>query len=55
MVGISLVSLAILVVLHRPYRHFTLKFVDWITANKRNMAMFMVVILVSPIVLILLF
>ena len=55
MVGISLVSVAILVVLHRPYRHFTLKFVDWITANKRNMAMFMVVILVSPIVLILLF
>jgi Na+/phosphate symporter len=55
MVGISLVSLAILVVLHRPYRHFTLKFVDKVTANKRNMAMFMVVILVSPIVLILLF
>jgi len=54
-VGITLVSIVTLVMLHHPYRQFTLKFVDRVTANKRNMAMFMVVILVSPIVLILLF
>jgi sodium-dependent phosphate cotransporter len=55
MVGITLVSIVTLVMLHHSYRYFALKFVDWVTANKRNMAIFMVIILVSPIVLILLF
>lgn len=55
MVGISLVSLAILIFLHHPYRYYTLKFVDRVTYSKRNMAIFMVAIFVIPLILILLF
>lgn len=55
MVGISLVSIAILVILHHPYRYYTLKFVDRVTTSKLNMAVFMVAIFLIPIILILLF
>jgi Na+/phosphate symporter len=53
MISISIVSIAVLGFLHKPYRHLLLSFVDWITASNRNMALFMITIFVLPLILLL--
>jgi sodium-dependent phosphate cotransporter len=51
--SISIVSIVILLTAYRPYRSATLKIVTWITANNRNLAIFMISIFVLPILLML--
>ena len=51
MVSIGVVSLVILTTIFRPYERLLLRFVAWVTANNRNMTVFMVVIFVLPLIL----
>ena len=53
MVSITVVSLVILLTFYRPYQRAMLRFVEWVTANNRNLAVFMATILVVPIILML--
>jgi hypothetical protein len=54
MVSVTLISLAILVAVYRPYQRSTLHFVNWITARNRNLAIFMAAILAIPVILVVL-
>ncbi len=47
----ALFSIALLLILYRPYLHFSLKFVEWVTSTNRNMTIYMVFILVIPLIL----
>ncbi len=51
MVGVTLVSMVILLLIFRPYERVVLRLVDRITLSNVSMAMFMVTILVIPLVL----
>jgi len=53
MLSILIISAVILITTYRPYHTAILKSVAWITANNRNLAIFMVSILVIPIILML--
>jgi sodium-dependent phosphate cotransporter len=53
MLSIAVVSIFILAVLYRRYLQAMLRFVAWVTASNRNLALFMVAIFVIPIVLML--
>jgi hypothetical protein len=53
MISITIVSVIILTTGYHRYERAMLDFVDWVTARKRNLAIFMVVIFVVPIVLVL--
>jgi solute carrier family 34 (sodium-dependent phosphate cotransporter) len=53
MLSILIISAVILLTTYRPYHTAILKRVAWITANNRNLAIFMVSILVIPIILML--
>lgn len=53
MVSITVVSLVILVAFYRAYQRAMLNFVEWVTANNRNLAVFMATILTVPIILML--
>lgn len=53
MVSIAIVSLIILVFFYRWFEHYSLRLVAVITARNRNLALFMVVLFVTPIVLLL--
>jgi hypothetical protein len=54
MASITIVSAIILLTIYRPYERGMLRWSDWITANGRNLAVFMAIIFVIPIVLLLL-
>jgi len=54
MISIAIVSLIILVFFYRRFEHASLRLVAAITANNRNLAIFMVVLFVTPLVLLLL-
>lgn len=53
MVSIGLVSLIVLTIAFRPYERLVLMFVGWVTTNNRNMAIFMFVIFLIPLLLLL--
>jgi sodium-dependent phosphate cotransporter len=50
-ISIALVSVVVLVAFYRRYQHVALAFVSWVTATNRNLALFMLAILVAPILL----
>jgi Na+/phosphate symporter len=54
MISIAIVSLIILVFMYRPFERNSLRLVAKITENSRNLAVFMAVLFVTPIVLLLL-
>ena len=54
MISISIVSVLILALIYRHYERTMLSVVAWITADGRNLAAFMLVILVVPLILLLL-
>jgi len=51
MVGVTLVSLAVMVTIFHRYEHALLAFNSWITSSNRNLAFFMVIIIALPIIL----
>jgi Na+/phosphate symporter len=53
MVSITLVSCVILFAGYRRYERAMLDFVTWVTADNRNLALFMITIFVVPIILML--
>jgi sodium-dependent phosphate cotransporter len=53
MISILIISAVILLTTYRPYHTAILKSVAWITANNRNLAIFMISILITPIILML--
>jgi hypothetical protein len=53
MVSITIVSLLILLIVQYRYERAVLDFVTWVTARNRHLALFMVVIFVTPIILML--
>jgi len=53
MFSITIVSVVILAVLYRRYLPAMLDLVAWVTASNRNLALFMTVILVVPVVMML--
>ena len=53
MLSILIISAAILITIYHHYHTAILKCVTWITANNRNLAIFMISILVMPIILML--
>lgn len=53
MFSITVVSIAILATIYRRYERATLDFVAWVTARNRNLAVFMTIIFVVPIILML--
>lgn len=53
MVGITAVSLVILIFFFRIYQGVMLGLADWVTARKRHLAIFMISILVIPVLLLL--
>jgi len=53
MVGMTVVSLAVLLFFFRIYQQAMLGMADWVTARKRHLALFMISILVIPVLLLL--
>jgi Na+/phosphate symporter len=53
MLSIALVSVLVLATVYRPYERGTLKFVSWVTASNRNLALFMFAIFTVPVMLVL--
>lgn len=51
MLSITIVSLFVLAVIYRPYHQLMLNAVDWIANDNRNLAVFMLTILVVPLIL----
>lgn len=51
MLSITIVSTIILLLIFRPYQTAILDFVEILTSNNRNLAIFMVIILVVPVIL----
>ncbi len=51
MLSITIVSIIILLLVYRPYQRIMLDFVEIITASNRNLALFMLVILIVPVIL----
>lgn len=51
MVTVSIVSLLILVTFFRQYERYTLSFIAWTTKRNRNLALFMLIILIAPVIL----
>lgn len=53
MLSITIVSMILLLTVFRRYERWTLEFANWVTASNRNLALFMAVIFIVPIVLLL--
>jgi sodium-dependent phosphate cotransporter len=53
MFSVTVISLAILAVVYRPYQRGILRFVNWITVGNRNLAIFMTAIVAIPVILVL--
>lgn len=51
--SIVIISVLILITFHRRYRIMILNSVNWITANNRNLAIFMVLLFALPLILVL--
>lgn len=54
MVSITIISAVVLATVYRRYERASLAFVHWATADRRNLTLFMVIIVVVPIILMLL-
>jgi hypothetical protein len=54
MVSITIVSMLILATMYRRYEHTMLRFVVWIMRDNRNLAYFILIILLIPVILMLL-
>ena len=54
MISITIVSIFILVTIFHRYERAMLNFITWTTANNRNLVLFMMIILISPVILMLL-
>jgi hypothetical protein len=55
MTSITIVSVVILLTIYHRYERTMLDFVEWVTARTRNLAIFMVIIFVTPLLLMILF
>ena len=53
MLTITLVSMIILILFYPRYQRMILKFVAWVTENNRNLAVFLFIIFLAPILLVL--
>jgi Na+/phosphate symporter len=53
MLSVSLVSLTVLTTLYRPYERQVLNMANWITGQRRNLTVFVLVLIAVPIVLLL--
>jgi hypothetical protein len=53
MLSVSLVSLTVLTTLYRPYERQVLNMANWITGQRRNLTVFVLVLVAVPIVLLL--
>ena len=53
MLSVTVVSMLILATVYRRYERGMLRFVSWVSANKRNLALFLAAIFIVPIVLML--
>jgi len=53
MASITMVSMAVLATIYRPYERAMLQFVAWVVASNRNLALFMIAIFVVPLILML--
>jgi solute carrier family 34 (sodium-dependent phosphate cotransporter) len=53
MLSIAVVSILVLSIAYRAYERSTLRFVGWVTARNRNLALFMLTIFVVPVMLML--
>lgn len=53
MVSVAIVSVVILAMVYYPYERAMLAFVNWVMAENRNLAFFMMAILVLPLILLL--
>ena len=51
--SIATISILILITTHNRYRSLILASVDWVTTNNRNLAIFMIIIFVLPLILVL--
>jgi hypothetical protein len=51
MVTVSIISLLILATFFRQYERYTLHFISWTTKRNRNLALFMIIILIAPVIL----
>ena len=51
MLSITIVSIFVLALIYRPYHNAMLNAVDWIVADNRHLALFMLTILVVPLIL----
>lgn len=51
MVSISIISILILVIFYQQYQGFLLRFVNGVTSRTKNLAIFMFVILITPVIL----
>lgn len=54
MLSITIVSIVVLAYVYRPYHEIMLNAVEWIIRRDRNLAIFMLAILVIPLILLLL-
>jgi len=53
MLGVALAALIILLVAFKAYERSSLQFVNWVTEKNRNLALFMFIIFIVPIILVL--
>lgn len=53
MVSVTIISFIILLLLYPAYQRITLNFINWVTASNRNLVIFMVTILITPVILLL--
>lgn len=51
MLSIAIVSVFILALIYRPYHEMMLNSVDWIVGRQRNLAIFMLALLLMPLIL----
>ena len=53
MVSVTVISIIILIALYHPYQRTSLNFAKWVTASNRNLVIFMIAILTTPVILML--
>jgi sodium-dependent phosphate cotransporter len=53
MVSVTIISFLILLLLYPTYQRITLNFINWVTASNRNLVIFMITILLTPVILLL--
>jgi hypothetical protein len=53
MVSVTIISIIILITLYPTYQRLMLNFTSWVTASTRNLVIFMITILITPVILLL--